>query len=42
MAVVPNRMGIAVVGPALDDHGNSIGGVKVMEELSKELNLSIF
>ncbi|KGK84197.1 glutaminase A [Clostridium sp. HMP27] len=42
MAVVPNRMGIAVVGPALDKHGNSIGGVKVMEELSKELNLSIF
>ncbi|MBM7871683.1 glutaminase [Clostridium pascui] len=42
MAVVPNRMGIAVVGPALDKHGNSIGGVKVMEGLSRELNLSIF
>ncbi|WP_097026989.1 glutaminase A [Clostridium peptidivorans] len=42
MAVVPNRMGIAVVGPALDEHGNSIGGVRAMEELSKELNLSIF
>ncbi len=42
MAVVPNRMGIAVVGPALDKYGNSIAGTKVLEELSKELNLSIF
>ncbi|KAJ51679.1 glutaminase [Clostridium tetanomorphum] len=42
MAVVPNRMGIAVIGPALDNHGNSIGGIKVLEELSRELNLSIF
>lgn len=42
IAVVPNRMGIAVVGPALDKHGNSIGGVKVLEELSQELSLSIF
>ncbi|WP_097026991.1 glutaminase A [Clostridium peptidivorans] len=42
MAVVPNRMGIAVVGPALDKHGNSVGGVKVMEDLSRKLSLSIF
>ncbi|MBW9147227.1 glutaminase A [Clostridium sp. CM028] len=42
MAVVPNRMGIAVVGPALDMYGNSIAGTRVLEELSKELNLSIF
>ncbi|MBU3093776.1 glutaminase A [Clostridium sp. CF011] len=42
MAVVPNRMGIAVVGPALDNYGNSIAGTRVLEELSKELNLSIF
>jgi len=42
MSVVPNRMGIAVVGPALDKHGNSIAGVKVLEELSTELKLSIF
>lgn len=42
MAVVPKRMGIAVVGPALDDSGNSSGGLKVLEELSQKLALSIF
>lgn len=42
MAVVPKRMGIAVVGPALDESGNSIGGKKVLEELSEKLDLSIF
>jgi glutaminase len=42
MAAVPRRMGIGVVGPALDDKGNSIGGIKVLEELSGELDLSIF
>ncbi|WZL74417.1 glutaminase A [Clostridiaceae bacterium 35-E11] len=42
MAVVPKRMGIAVVGPALDESGNSSGGLKVLEELSQKLVLSIF
>lgn len=42
LAAVPGRMGIGVVGPALDAKGNSIGGIKVLEELSKELDLSIF
>ncbi|SNS81835.1 L-glutaminase [Anaerovirgula multivorans] len=42
MAVAPNNMGIAVVGPALDMHGNSIAGKKVLEELSQQLNLSMF
>ncbi|MFZ5965975.1 MAG: glutaminase A [Bacillota bacterium] len=42
MCSVPNRMGIGVVGPALDKKGNSIAGVKVLEGLSKELDLSIF
>ncbi|WP_129595821.1 glutaminase A [Anaerophilus nitritogenes] len=42
MSVVPKRMGIAVVGPALDENGNSIGGLKVLEELSKKIHLSIF
>ncbi|SHJ69477.1 L-glutaminase [Hathewaya proteolytica DSM 3090] len=41
-AAVPRRMGIGVVGPALDPKGNSIGGLKVLEALSKELDLSIF
>lgn len=42
MAAVPRRMGIGVVGPSLDEKGNSIGGIKVLEELSRELDLSIF
>lgn len=42
MACVPNRMGIGVFGPALDDKGNSIAGVKLLEKLSQHWNLSIF
>ena len=42
LGVVPNRFGIGVYGPALDRYGNSIVGCKIMEELSKELNLNIF
>lgn len=42
LAAVPNRMGIGVVGPSLDLKGNSIGGLKVLEEFSKEMDLSIF
>ncbi|MDK2803129.1 MAG: glutaminase [Peptostreptococcaceae bacterium] len=42
MAVAPQKMGIAVIGPALDSHGNSMAGKKVLEYLSNELNLSIF
>ncbi|WP_010291681.1 glutaminase A [Clostridium senegalense] len=42
MAAVPRRMGIGLVGPALDSKGNSCGGLKVLEYLSTELDLSIF
>ena len=42
MASVPRRMGIGVFGPALDKKGNSIGGLKVLEDLSRELELNIF
>ncbi|GAA0126854.1 glutaminase A [Clostridium senegalense] len=42
MAAVPRRMGIGLVGPALDSKGNSCGGLKVLEYLSNELDLSIF
>ncbi|WP_125154343.1 glutaminase A [Clostridium rectalis] len=42
MASVPSNMGIGVFGPALDSKGNSIAGIKVLADLSKELNLSIF
>lgn len=39
MASSENRMGIAVFGPALDDKGNSSGGYRMLEYLSKELGL---
>lgn len=42
MAVVPGRMGIGAFGPSLDEKGNSIAGIKILEELSKKLGLSIF
>lgn len=42
LASVPGKMGIGVIGPALDSIGNSIGGIKVLEELSRKMDLSIF
>ena len=42
MAIVPNRMGIGIYSPSLDKKGNSVAGIKVLELLSKQLELSIF
>ena len=42
MAVVPGRMGIGVYSPALDKKGNSVAGRKVLETVSRRLNLSIY
>lgn len=42
MAVVPGRMGISTIGPALDDYGNSIAGVNMLKQVSKRWNLSVF
>ncbi len=42
MCAVPSRMGIGVFGPSLDKKGNSIAGLKVLEALANELQLSIF
>jgi len=42
MCAVPNKMGIGVVGPSLDKKGNSIAGVRVLQDLSRQLSLSIF
>lgn len=42
MAVVPGRMGIGVYSPLLDKKGNSVAGKRVLEKLSKALQLSIF
>lgn len=40
--VVPGKMGIGVYGPALDKKGNSLAGICLLEDLSKELGLNIF
>ncbi|MDY3060158.1 MAG: glutaminase A [Fusobacterium sp.] len=42
LSVVPGKMGIGVYGPSLDKKGNSIAGVALLEDLSTELNLTIF
>ena len=42
MAVVPHRMGIGLYSPGLDNKGNSVAGIKALERLSRELDLSIF
>lgn len=42
MAVVPNRAGIAVFSPLLDEYGNSIRGRRVLEALSQKLGLHLF
>ena len=42
MAVVPLRMGIGIYSPSLNNKGNSIAGIKALELLSNELELSIF
>ncbi|WP_099188782.1 glutaminase A [Tepidibacter mesophilus] len=42
MGTVPNKMGIGVFGPSLDEKGNSIAGIKSMESVSQKFGLSIF
>ncbi|MEG0326632.1 MAG: glutaminase A [Cellulosilyticaceae bacterium] len=42
LSPVPGKMGIGVYGPALDQKGNTIGGIEILKYLSKELNLNIF
>ena len=36
------KCGIAAYGPALDDKGNSVGGLKIMEFLAEKLELNMF
>lgn len=42
MGSVPHGVGIGIYGPALDDRGNSVAGMKLLESLSNRYNLSIF
>lgn len=41
IAVLPGQVGIAVYSPPLDEHGNSVRGVAVCEQLSAELRLHV-
>ncbi len=42
LGIVPGRFSIAVYGPALDENGNSVGGLKILEFLSNELRFSLY
>ncbi|MBW4582356.1 MAG: glutaminase A [Tildeniella nuda ZEHNDER 1965/U140] len=42
IAIVPRQVGIAVFSPPLDSHGNSVRGIKVCEELSRQFELHMF
>lgn len=42
MGAAPGRFGIGIFGPALDEKGNSIAGIKLLEKLSNQYKLSMF
>lgn len=42
LCVVPDRLAIAVYSPPLDDRGNSIRGIRVCEDLSREFGMHLF
>jgi glutaminase len=42
LAPIPGKLGIAIFSPGLDQHGNSVRGVKVCQEISGRLGLHAF
>jgi glutaminase len=42
LAAPVRRCGFAVYGPALDEKGNSVGGLKILEYLSEKMDLNMF
>lgn len=42
LATVPGEMGIGIIGPSLNNKGNSIAGFEVLKDISNKFNLSIF
>ena len=42
LAVVPGRMGVAVFSPRLDSKGNSVRGIQVFQELSRDYGFHVF
>ncbi len=42
LAIIPRQGAIACYSPALDDTGNSVAGLWLLEQFSRSLNLSLF
>jgi glutaminase len=42
LAVVPGKLGIGTFSPPLDAKGNSVRGIKICEDLSKDFGLHLF
>ena len=42
VAIVPQEMAIAVWSPELDDAGNSLAGIALLEKLTQKLGRSVF
>jgi len=42
IAVIPGQIGIGVFAPPIDSHGNSLRGIRVCQEISKEFELHAF
>lgn len=42
ITALPNQLGVAAWSPLLDEHGNSVRGVRAMEALSTDLALHVF
>ncbi len=42
MAVLPGQLGLGVFSPPLDARGNSVRGIRVCQEISKEFDLHLF
>ncbi|MCM3314278.1 MULTISPECIES: glutaminase A [Shouchella] len=42
MGAVPKKCGIGICGPSLDEKGNSIAGIKLLEMMAKRYSLSMF
>lgn len=42
LSIAPNKMGIGIYGPALNERGSSAAGAAALEMLSKRLDLSLF
>ncbi|RKN77165.1 glutaminase A [Paenibacillus ginsengarvi] len=42
LALVPGELGIGIIGPALNDKGNSTAGVQLLKQLSEHYDWSMF